>query len=485
MSFCPNPECRHRQRTGKPAEFREGITTCPDCASALVEENPVKPAERPPCPPPLRRRILFSLAVAAVLWLAMLIPPPFVFLGALQDAFDWTLIETALNTGPLSRGPNPFLIGFVLVEIVALLVPRLRRRRHGDAPVRGKLNIASLALGVVVSMLGAYSIALYIESVGWYGLGPAAVENPGWAFRLGFMLVSAAGTCLYVVAAQLINRFGVGSGFAVVILTFMLSEVPPLLFLIWHYLADGALSPLAVLVLCAAAAGAFAGVWWFLHLPDKHPGKLPLRLPTCGLFPLELAFLIMIAPVTLNQYFEFEWFERLAGLFTPGNKAYLLLEVGLMVVFVPLVSSMFYWRRRKAFAAGENRAEWRRARIHSAVFLACVIGAWYLLYHPIRVAVVVFPSSLALVGSCAIISDLAAEIRARWHAAGGGDLVVLETHQDVADAIEARVEKGVVIQGLYYRSLTYFFGPFVPLKILGPETERELAAANDPSTLEK
>ena len=47
----------------------------------------------------------------------------------------------------------------------------------------------------------------------------------------------------------------------------------------------------------------------------------------------------------------------------------------------------------------------------------------------------------------------------------------LEAHQDLPDTIEAlgaRAEGGhVVLQGLRYRSLSYFFGPFVPLVVLG------------------
>jgi len=38
--YCPNPECPHAQRTGEPAEYREGVAQCPDCGSTVVEERP-------------------------------------------------------------------------------------------------------------------------------------------------------------------------------------------------------------------------------------------------------------------------------------------------------------------------------------------------------------------------------------------------------------------------------------------------------------
>jgi preprotein translocase subunit SecY len=469
MAFCPNPDCKHKQRTGLPAEFRKGITTCRDCGTELVEENPEKPRERPPCPQPLRRRIRFTVAVACVLWLSMLIPPPFVDLDALGRIFNWSIIDSALHAGPLSRGPNPFLVAFILVELFALAVPRLRRRRHGDPALRGKLTRASVALGIGVSMLGAYSVAVFLEGAGWYTSGPPVVGNPGWAFRLSFVLATTAGTCLYVAAACLIHRFGVGSGFAVVILACMLSGAPPLFLDIWHHLAVQTVSPVQVLVLAAASVGGFAGTWWFLHLPDRKTKKLPLRLPTCGLFPLELAYLLMILPATLSQFFDVSWLTRLTGYLAPGTRQYLFTELALLLVFVPLISSLFYWRRRKAWASGDNLAVWRRALLHSAVFLLCIVGTWYAMYRLIPGAAWAFPSSVILVGACALFSDLANEIRARWQAPGGVDLVVVESHQDVADAVEAGRNRGLVVQGLHYRSLTYFFGPFVPLNILGEE----------------
>ena len=471
MAFCPNPDCKHKQRTGLPAEFKAGITTCKDCGAELVEENPEKPRIRPPCPPPLRRRILITVAVVCALWLSMLIPPLFVDLDALRGLFDWSVIDSALNAGPLSRGPNPFLVAFVLVELFALAVPRFRRRRHGDPDLRNKLNLASVILGLGVSMLGAYSVALFLESAGWYSSGPPAVENPGWAFRLAFVLTATAGTCLYVAAAFLINRFGVGSGFAVVILAYMISEAPPLVFEVGRHLSNEVIAPVEVLVICAAGFGAFGAIWWFLHLPDKKPGKLPVRLPTCGLFPLELAFLIAILPSTLSQFFDVSWLQEVTGVLAPGSKSYLLLELGLLILFVPLISSLFYWRRRKTFTGEENLREWRRARIHSGIFLMGVVGVWYAMCRLFPGAVWSFPSSVILVGACALIADLVHEIRARWNAPGGADLVVLESHQDVADAVEAG-GKGLVVQGLFYRSLTYFFGPFVPLNILGARSDR-------------
>lgn len=41
--WCPNPDCRDAVRYGVPAEFRDGVTTCVVCGSALTPARPALP----------------------------------------------------------------------------------------------------------------------------------------------------------------------------------------------------------------------------------------------------------------------------------------------------------------------------------------------------------------------------------------------------------------------------------------------------------
>ena len=36
MAICNNPDCPHKERTGRSAEYRDGITTCPECGATLT-----------------------------------------------------------------------------------------------------------------------------------------------------------------------------------------------------------------------------------------------------------------------------------------------------------------------------------------------------------------------------------------------------------------------------------------------------------------
>jgi len=50
MKHCPNPDCRHRLRIGKAAEYRDEIDACADCGTAL-EDGPAPVVEERPAPP--------------------------------------------------------------------------------------------------------------------------------------------------------------------------------------------------------------------------------------------------------------------------------------------------------------------------------------------------------------------------------------------------------------------------------------------------
>jgi hypothetical protein len=43
--FCPNPDCLHRERTGRAADYLDGVTVCADCDSVLVHHDPTDPVD--------------------------------------------------------------------------------------------------------------------------------------------------------------------------------------------------------------------------------------------------------------------------------------------------------------------------------------------------------------------------------------------------------------------------------------------------------
>lgn len=473
MSFCPNPDCPHRARTGRPAEFEPGRSVCADCKTPLVDENPQPPERLPPISASLKKRLLWTLAPLAFLWLGMLCPMPFLESQVLSDG-QREMIPEAVRFGPFSLGITPFLIGFILVEILALSVPALRRRRLDDHVLRRKLWRASLSVGVALCLLQSLLAAWTLEGLTWNlrELGqPEFVADPGWWFRIRFALAQTAGSSLFVLAAGIISQRGVGNGFAVVILAEVCASLPRHLRAILFHFEMGQLTPLvAVLGALLVLGGAFA-LWRFFSHQERRPWKLPIVAPTCGLLPLEVAWLLCMLPALLGNFFWLPWLQEFNAHFYPGSTPFLALEVALCLVFLPLASAMYYWRHRKGFTTQDPR-EWRRALSRSGLLLLGMVAYGELAARYLGGPAVLLPTPLVLVGVVAVAFDLAREYRFRRRLTT--EPAALGVYQDVSDALRAArgAAAPVLIQGLRYRSLGYFFMPYVPLVVLAPNEAR-------------
>ncbi len=472
MPFCPNPECPHRLRTGRAAEFRVGRTVCADCRAALVERNPVSPEILPPFAPALKARLAWTLATMAFLWLAFLCPMPFLQRVSFFDG-QREMTPTAVQFGPLSMGIAPFLLGFIVVELAALAVPSLRRRRLGDPQLRRKLWRASLMVGVLWCLARGLVAAWTLEGLEWNLAQlnqPPLVADPGWWFRIRFALAQTAGSCLFVLAAELISRKGIGSGYAMAILADACATLPGSLRGAFFHWSTGQVTTLALVLAGALLMGCAWALWRFFSLERLRPWGLLLAAPTCGIFPLELAWSLVMLPPLLNNFFSLPWLANFTARFYPGSTPFLAAEIALLFFFVPLASGWFYWRHTDSFRRA-NRREWRRAQVFSALLLSGLVAygeiGWRLL-GPLSWSL---PAALTLVGVTAVLFDLVAELNFRRRL--GAEPEVLAVCQDVGDVLQvaAAAWGPVLIQGLRYRSLGYFFMPYIPLVLLGTREE--------------
>ena len=194
-----------------------------------------------------------------------------------------------------------------------------------------------------------------------------------------------------------------------------------------------------------------------------------------------------ILPNFLSNLFpDVDWLYDVQSHLIPGSKTYLVLTLVIVAVLGPLGSFLFYWRRRAAFRENAARRRFRRAWAWSTGFLLALVVAQHCLFDWVGIATLVWPGALTVLVVTTIATDLWVEVRARWRAPDGRDLEILASHQDVADAVEAAAElpsgRSAVIQGLRYRSLLYFFGPFVPLQVLGVPDPEATDGASGPET---
>jgi hypothetical protein len=157
-------------------------------------------------------RMVLTLVLLAAYVYAGRIPLPWVD----RDALLEMRIGSELS-GILSLGIKPLLTGFVLVELFSLMTSRGRRLRQRGTAGRATLTRAALATSLMIAGIQAMGIAQWMEITVAPG-GAVIVATPGLAFRLLTVATLTAATAALYVFAQILSTYGVGNGFALMIL---------------------------------------------------------------------------------------------------------------------------------------------------------------------------------------------------------------------------------------------------------------------------
>jgi len=461
--------------TGEAAEYRAGIETCPDCGADLVDElppSPSSPRTASAWPRSLVRQLVVTALLLGGLFLATLLPNP--LQPFLPAGFPGDTGQLEDSTQPLVLGVRPFFSSFVIVEIVALVIPALRRRRLGDRSLRRKLWIASLAGGLLLALIQSHGIATYLGALQTW-------DDPGGLSASGFgpvgillCLVMTTGTALFAVAAGLIDRFGIGRGFGVVLLAGTLFDLPGAMSRVTTALGTGVISLASLLVEIAMIVGFVLAFRQFFRLGDQLTRGRSFAVPTCGDFPMEIGLVVVMIPTTLANFLpDLGPVSYLAALLSERSAPNVVLQCVIIAAFAIPMSAAFYWRRRHGFASGDDSAAWRNARWTSAAFLVAAVIAENVAIRVFGLPTgYIYPGVWTLLVIYALAADWLKEVRAHRLAPEGKCFTVAE-YQDVSDALtglelcrEGSPDARVELLGLRFRSVMYFFGPYVPMRIV-------------------
>ena len=202
MRYCPNRQCPFLQRHGRAAEYVDAAQTCSDCDAPLTETEPSGVAARRLHVPPHWSALAWTLPLFVVPFVI-----PYFRLPGLKLGIAPQQIEADLRLSPFALGIQPFLMAFLLVELVALAVPRWRPLRVSGPAGRARLLSAVWKLAFLLCLVQAFARVLYFERAGF-------MESSALT-RLWAMLSTVASTSLLVLIAQLAQRNGVGGGLSV------------------------------------------------------------------------------------------------------------------------------------------------------------------------------------------------------------------------------------------------------------------------------
>lgn len=217
------------------------------------------------------RRILVTILVICLYRLGTHIPAPGLDIHVIAHTASASRFAALERFSIFVLGLIPILSAMILVEFVKLVVPRLRATLAASETARANSNRAILLAGLVFAAFQSYGVASALEAfdIG----GDRLVPEPGPLFRLGLVATSVAATALLMWLADIITRFGLGSGMWIIILysSFQsLTDVPGNL---RAGIDQGMMSTHAAIAVAAAfvATVAVLAALYRARLPDEAP----------------------------------------------------------------------------------------------------------------------------------------------------------------------------------------------------------------------
>jgi preprotein translocase subunit SecY len=168
-----------------------------------------------------RARAPISYPVRAAVTLLLLAAYVFGRRLALPDVDRDGLLEMRMGldlSGILMLGLNPLISGFLLVELFSLMTSPGRRLRRLGTAGRATLNRAALITSLLLAAVQAAGNTLTLERMSSPS-GLPIVANPGLGFKLVTVTTLTAATAALFALGQAISAYGIGNGFALLILT--------------------------------------------------------------------------------------------------------------------------------------------------------------------------------------------------------------------------------------------------------------------------
>jgi hypothetical protein len=404
-------------------------------------------------------RALVTVIACGVAWAAQ---------GLLLPGLEtWKLTSVKMtdltSLSVVALGLSPALSGFWLVELAALLVPPWRRLRTGPEG-RAALRRSALIATLAIASVQGWFIVRWLESTALLR-GGSLLAEPGPGSQLLITVTLVAGTCFLLALTWLIDRYGLGNGFSMLLASGLALPVGAQLYArIARDLEAGDLEAKQVFLVVVLVAMTIAATAWVLTLHKKT--QSPLRHPTSGLVPYWMAATLLLIP---SQLAVLGW-SGAAGLVPPpGSVAFSLTKLVLAALLCVGFSRLFNGRARLAEVLGPDAdvaALVRAATFRTVAYVVAICAIDALLVNARLIAVDV---GLVIVLT-AVAIDLATEWRARQlH----DDLVaVWPLHQValVGAALDALAGANIPAhaRGAHHRALLQVFGPFVSIDLLVP-----------------
>lgn len=315
--------------------------------------------------PDLRRRLIFTALIIAIIRFVAHIPAPGINLSSLRSIFDQSAFLSLLdvfsggtlgNFSIMALGLNPYINASIIIQMLGMVFPKLEElQKEGDYG-RQKLNQYTRLLTVPLCFLQAIGLLFLLSRQGL-----TTTADPLQLASIVFTL--SAGTGLMIWLGEQLNDYGLGNGISLLIFVGIISRLPVSAAQLFTT-ADQSKIIQYVIFLAASLAVIYAiirtseatrevpiqsarrGMTSYTSAVRNH---LPLRLNQAGVIPIIFAVSFMMIPGLLSRVLAgvqqpqlADIATRLSAALTPNSFLYNALYFVLVVAFTYFYTAVVF-----------------------------------------------------------------------------------------------------------------------------------------------
>lgn len=286
----------------------------------------------------MRRRLLLTIAILAVVKIGYFIPLPTVNGDLIRQFFN--NISRVSGGGSLTLyfggaftrlsimglGIMPFMSACFMVQLSSVLIPAVRKATFGGEAGRNKITRYSYILTVILSLVQSYFISLWLENPARFQ-GMDIVTMHGLPYHVLTVATLTGATVMLLFFANLINRHGLGNGIALIIISGILTKMVGGISQLYSMSASGKFTIIEALFLCVIFGGLLWVVFFFSHshknlslkkADGQNEISVPLRVSWVAKVPYTLALSIALFPATLAALNSTPAMQNVASILRSG-----------------------------------------------------------------------------------------------------------------------------------------------------------------------
>ena len=310
--------------------------------------------------PDLRRKILYTLMMLALVRLGSLIPSPlmdativknyFASAGGVMALFDIMSGNAFSQMNLFAMGIQPYINASIIMNLLTVAIPKLEELQKDGESGRKKMMQYTRVLTVALALIQSFGIS--------YGLRSGFISELGVAWSIIVsMAVFTAGSVFVMWIGENITEKGIGNGISLIIMVNVLSRVPSAISSLVSYQNYWMLAIIIVLLVLVVAfivvlelAERRIPIQYAQRIQGRksYGGRstyIPIRVNMTGVIPIIFAISIMSLPGIITGFITASptgWWATVLTWLSTSHPFGACLYVVLIIFFTYFYASITY-----------------------------------------------------------------------------------------------------------------------------------------------